>query len=53
MKPEPHTGVQAWLNDQAVETLYLSSWHPAIQPPMKRPASPSLILGNRKCESGV
>ena len=25
MKPEPHTAVRAWLNDQAVETLYLSS----------------------------
>jgi len=25
MKPEPHPGVRAWLNDQAAETLYLSS----------------------------
>ena len=25
MKPEPHLPVRAWLNDQAVETLYLSS----------------------------
>ena len=25
MKPEPNLSVQAWLNDQAVETLYLSS----------------------------
>jgi predicted nucleic acid-binding protein len=25
MKPEPHPSVRAWLNDQAVETLYLSS----------------------------
>ena len=25
MKPEPHPTVQAWLNDQAAETLYLSS----------------------------
>lgn len=25
MKPEPHPGVLAWLNEQAVETLYLSS----------------------------
>jgi toxin FitB len=25
MKPEPHTAVRAWLNDQAAETLYLSS----------------------------
>ncbi|GFN45792.1 type II toxin-antitoxin system VapC family toxin [Candidatus Regiella insecticola] len=25
MKPEPHPAVRAWLNDQAVETLYLSS----------------------------
>lgn len=25
MKPEPSVPVQAWLNDQAVETLYLSS----------------------------
>lgn len=25
MKPEPHPAVKAWLNDQAVETLYLSS----------------------------
>lgn len=25
MKPEPHPIVQAWLNDQAAETLYLSS----------------------------
>ena len=25
MKPEPHPAVQAWLNDQAAETLYLSS----------------------------
>jgi predicted nucleic acid-binding protein len=25
MKPEPHLSVQSWLNDQAVETLYLSS----------------------------
>lgn len=24
MKPEPHASVRAWLNDQAVETLYLS-----------------------------
>jgi predicted nucleic acid-binding protein len=25
MKPEPHPGVRAWLNEQAAETLYLSS----------------------------
>lgn len=25
MKPEPHPLVRAWLNDQAAETLYLSS----------------------------
>lgn len=25
MKPEPHLAVRAWLNDQAAETLYLSS----------------------------
>ncbi|MBI1904986.1 MAG: type II toxin-antitoxin system VapC family toxin [Rhodocyclales bacterium] len=25
MKPEPHPGVQAWLNEQTAETLYLSS----------------------------
>ncbi|WP_409409612.1 type II toxin-antitoxin system VapC family toxin [Acidithiobacillus ferriphilus] len=25
MKPEPHRVVRAWLNDQAAETLYLSS----------------------------
>lgn len=25
MKPEPHPNVRAWLNDQAAETLYLSS----------------------------
>ena len=25
MKPEPHQRVRAWLNDQAAETLYLSS----------------------------
>ena len=25
MKPEPHPSVRAWLNDQATETLYLSS----------------------------
>jgi predicted nucleic acid-binding protein len=25
MKPEPHPSVRAWLNNQAVETLYLSS----------------------------
>ena len=25
MKPQPHPGVRAWLNAQAVETLYLSS----------------------------
>ena len=25
MKPEPHHAVRAWLNDQAIETLYLSS----------------------------
>ena len=25
MKPEPHQAVRAWLNDQAAETLYLSS----------------------------
>ena len=25
MKPEPHPAVRAWLNDQAAETLYLSS----------------------------
>ena len=25
MKPEPHPDVLAWLNDQAAETLYLSS----------------------------
>ena len=25
MKPEPHPAVQAWLDDQAAETLYLSS----------------------------
>ncbi len=25
MKPEPHPAVLAWLNDQAAETLYLSS----------------------------
>jgi hypothetical protein len=25
MKPEPHPAVRAWLNNQAVETLYLSS----------------------------
>lgn len=25
MKPEPDLAVQAWLNDQAIETLYLSS----------------------------
>ena len=25
MKPEPHPSVRAWLNDQAAETLYLSS----------------------------
>ena len=25
MKPEPHPAARAWLNDQAAETLYLSS----------------------------
>lgn len=25
MKPEPHPGLRAWLNDQSAETLYLSS----------------------------
>jgi toxin FitB len=25
MKPEPHPAVRAWLNDQAAETLFLSS----------------------------
>jgi predicted nucleic acid-binding protein len=25
MKPEPNTAVRAWLNNQAAETLYLSS----------------------------
>lgn len=25
MRPEPHPAVRAWLNDQAAETLYLSS----------------------------
>ena len=25
MKPEPHPAVRAWLNEQAIETLYLSS----------------------------
>jgi hypothetical protein len=25
MKPEPNPSVQAWLNNQAAETLYLSS----------------------------
>lgn len=25
MKPEPHPSVRAWLNDQVLETLYLSS----------------------------
>jgi toxin FitB len=25
MKPEPHPAVRAWLNDQAAETLYLST----------------------------
>jgi predicted nucleic acid-binding protein len=25
MKPEPHPAVRAWLNDQAAQTLYLSS----------------------------
>lgn len=25
MKPEPHPAMRAWLNDQAAETLYLSS----------------------------
>ncbi len=25
MKPEPHPGVRAWLNEQIAETLYLSS----------------------------
>ena len=25
MKPDPHPAVRAWLNDQAIETLYLSS----------------------------
>ncbi len=25
MKPKPHAAVQAWLNDQAAETLYLTS----------------------------
>ena len=25
MKPEPHSGVRAWLNAQAAETLFLSS----------------------------
>lgn len=25
MKPEPHPAVRAWLNNQAIETLYLSS----------------------------
>jgi toxin FitB len=25
MKPEPHPDVKSWLNDQAAETLYLSS----------------------------
>lgn len=25
MKPEPHPGVMAWLNEQVAETLYLSS----------------------------
>ena len=25
MKPEPHPSVRAWLNDQAAETMYLSS----------------------------
>ena len=25
MKPEPHPAVRAWLNEQAAQTLYLSS----------------------------
>ena len=25
MKPEPHPGLRAWLNNQAADTLYLSS----------------------------
>lgn len=25
MKPQPHPAARAWLNDQAAETLYLSS----------------------------
>lgn len=25
MRPEPHPGMRAWLNDQVAETLYLSS----------------------------
>jgi toxin FitB len=25
MKPEPHAAVRAWLNEQTIETLYLSS----------------------------
>ena len=25
MKPEPHSAVRAWLNDQSADTLYLSS----------------------------
>ena len=25
MKPEPHPSVRAWLNEQAAETLYISS----------------------------
>ena len=25
MKPEPHPGVRDWLNDQAIQTLFLSS----------------------------
>lgn len=25
MKPEPHPAVTAWLNDQAADTLYLST----------------------------
>ena len=43
MKPRPHPALQAWLNDQAVETLYLSSvtlaellFGVAVLPPGKR-----------------
>ena len=43
MKPEPHPAVRAWLNDQAAETLYLTSvsfWG-------QSPNSPSLRLARR------